>query len=129
MSDDNGQIFTSVREWTISDDENNELPYEEAEGFLHFIDKYISRTMGTHFLSQWRKLNRTKTILDKITASDIAYTILVYENSKEVWDKEIEIRENTTNDDERRKAIRHKKPKYHEGKGKPLKRFGGWLDI
>ena len=61
--------------------------------------------MGTHFLSQWKKLNRTKTILDKITASDIAYTILVYENTKEVWDEEIEIRENTTNDDERRKAI------------------------
>ena len=85
--------------------------------------------MGTHFLSQWRKLNRTKTILDKITASDIAYTILVYENSKEVWDEEIEIRENMTNDNERRKVIRHKKPKYHEGRGKQLKRFGdGWLD-
>ena len=74
-------------------------------------------------------MNWTKKILDKITASDITYTILVYKNSKEVWDEEIEIRENTTNDDERRKAIRHKKPKYHEGRGKPLKQFGdGWLD-
>ena len=128
--DNNGQIFVSVRKWATGNDENeDELTYEDAEGFLRFIDKYICRAMGTHFLSQWKKLNRTKTILDKITASDIAYTILVYENSKEVWDEEVEIRENTTNDDERRKAIRHKKPKYHEGRGKRLKRFGdGWLD-
>ena len=81
MSDNNGRIFVSVREWATSNDENeDELTYEEAEGFLRFIDKYICRAMGTHFLSQWKKLNRTKTILDKITASDIAYTILVYEN-------------------------------------------------
>ena len=74
-------------------------------------------------------MNWTKKILDKITASDITYTILVYKNSKEVWDKEIEIRENMTNDDERRKAIHHKKPKYHEGREKRLKRFGDeWFD-
>ena len=43
MSDNNGRIFFSVREWATSDDENeDELTYDEAEGFLHFIDKYIS---------------------------------------------------------------------------------------
>jgi len=59
---------------------------------------------------QWSKSNRTKTFLDKITASDIAYTILVYENSNEVWKEELQIRAMSTTDDERRKAMREKKP-------------------
>ncbi len=59
-----------------------------------------------------------QSILDKITASDIAYMILVYKNSKEVWEEELEIRGSEMPDDEKRTAIRHKKPKYHEGRGK-----------
>ncbi len=42
--------------------------------------------------------------MDKVTASDIAYRILVYENSNEVWEEELQIRANSTTDDERRKA-------------------------
>jgi hypothetical protein len=58
---------------------------------------------------QWSKSNRTKTFLDKVTASEIAYTILVYENSNEVWKEEFKIRAISTTDDERRKAMREKK--------------------
>jgi hypothetical protein len=55
--------------------------------------------------------------------------ILVYKNSKEVWEEELEIRGSVMPDDEKRKAICHKKPKYHEGRGKRLRRFGdGWTD-
>jgi hypothetical protein len=78
---------------------------------------------------QWSKSNRTKTFLDKVTASDIAYTILVYENSKEVWKEELQIRATSRTDDERRTATRVKKPRYHEGRGKRLKRYGdGWTE-
>ena len=43
MIDNNGRIFVSVREWATSNDENkDELTFDEAEGFLRFIDKYIS---------------------------------------------------------------------------------------
>jgi hypothetical protein len=78
---------------------------------------------------QWSKSNRTKTFLDKVTASDIAYTILVYENSKEVWNEELQIRATSRTDDERRTATRVKKPRYHEGRGKRLKRYGdGWTE-
>jgi len=59
---------------------------------------------------QWSKSNRTKTFLDKVSASDIAYTILVYENSKEVWKEELQIRANSRTDDERRTATREKNP-------------------
>ncbi len=54
------------------------------EDFMQFLDKYVSHAVGTHYFMQWSKSNRTKTFLDKVIASDIAYTILVYENSKEV---------------------------------------------
>ncbi len=85
--------------------------------------------VGNHHFMQWSKSNRTETFLDKVTASDIAYTILVYENSKEVWNEELQIRATSRTDDERRTATRVKKTRYHEGRGKHLKRYGDdWTD-
>jgi hypothetical protein len=52
-------------------------------------------------------LNRSKTFLDKVTASDIACTILVYENTKEVWEEEVQIKANYKNDEERCNAMHH----------------------
>jgi hypothetical protein len=75
------------------------------------------------------KLNRSKAFLDKVTASDIAYTILVYENTKEVWEEDLQIKASSRTDEERHNAMHHKKIKYHVGRGKRLKRFGdGWTN-
>jgi hypothetical protein len=64
-----------------------------------------------------------------MTASDIAYTILVYENTKEVWEEDLQIKASSRTDEGRHNAMHHKKPKYHVGKRKHLKRFGiGWTD-
>ncbi len=64
-----------------------------------------------------------------MTASDIANTILVYENTKEVWEEDLQIKASYKNDEERRNTMHHKKPKYHGRRGKHLKRFGdGWID-
>ncbi len=66
-----------------------------------------------------------------MTASDIAYTILGYENTKEVWEEEVQIKASYKNDEERRNAMHHKKTQvlYHVGRGKFLKRFDdGWTD-
>jgi hypothetical protein len=79
---------------------------------MQFLDKYVSHAVGNHYFMQWSKSNRTKTFLDKVTVSDIAYTILVYENSYEVWKEELKIiRASSTTDDERHKATREKKNK------------------
>jgi hypothetical protein len=48
-----------------------------------------------------------------VTASDIANTILVYENTKEVWELALQIKASSRTDEERRNAMHHKKPKYH----------------
>ena len=64
-----------------------------------------------------------------MTASDIAYKILVYETTKEVWEEDLKIKARYKNDEERHNAMHHKEPKYHVGGGKHLKRFGdGWTD-
>jgi hypothetical protein len=55
-------------------------------------------------------LNRSKTVLDKVTASDIAYTILVYENTKEVWEEEVQIKARYKNGEERGNAMHYKNP-------------------
>ncbi len=72
-------------------------------------------------------MNRNKTLLDKLTSSDIAYTILIYENSKEVWDEEIHIKLTSKSKDEVKKASRTAKPKYHKGRGQRFKCYDdGW---
>ncbi len=64
-----------------------------------------------------------------MTASDIAYTILVYENTKEMWEEDLQIKASYKNDEDRRNIMHHKKTNYHVGRGKHLKRFGdGWTD-
>ncbi len=47
----------------------------------------VSHAVGNHYFLQWSQLNRSKTFLDKVTVSDIAYTTLVYENTKEVCEE------------------------------------------
>ena len=97
----------NVREWQ---QQGSFIPsYNEAELFLIFIDKYVKLAVGGHFIAKWMKMNRNKTLLDKLTSSDIAYTILVYENSKEVWEEEWHIKKSISDDIQRKQVTRHKK--------------------
>ena len=99
----------TVRKWT-TDLQHAQPTDDYLKDFIRFHDKYVSHAVGNHHFMQWSKSNRTKTFLDKVTASDIAYTILVYENSKEVWKEELQIRAKSRTDDERRMAMRVKNP-------------------
>ncbi len=80
--------------------------------------------MGNNTYARWKKSHQTKTLLDKISESDIAYTILVFENSKEVWEEELSIKARVKTDEERKHAEQHHNPRYHETRGKRLKRYG-----
>ncbi len=54
---------------------------------------------------------------------------VVYENTKEVWEEDLQIKASSRTDEESPNAMHHKKPKYNVGRGKHLKRFGnGWTD-
>jgi hypothetical protein len=64
--------------------------------------------VANHYFLQWSKLNRSKTFGDKVTASDIANTILFYENTKEVWEEDLKIKASYKTDKERHNAMHHK---------------------
>jgi hypothetical protein len=81
-------IYVNVRGWT-SYLQDSKPTYDQAKHFLRFLDKYVSHAVGNHYFLQWSKLNRSKTFLDKVTASDIAYTVLVYKNTKELWEEDV----------------------------------------
>ncbi len=68
--------YVNARGW-ISYPQDSKPTYDQAEHYLRFLDKYVSHAVGNHYFLQWSKLNRSQTFLDKVTASDIAYTILV----------------------------------------------------
>jgi hypothetical protein len=65
------------------------LLFSEAEPLLYyFLDKYVTRIMvgGAKAMGKYYyKANKSKTLLDKLTVSDIAYSMLVYENAYDVW--------------------------------------------
>lgn len=123
--DGSSSLVRNVKCWTRTD--SLELTYEDAEPFLRFIDKYVKLAVGGYYVNKWIRMNRNKTLLDKVTSSDIAYTILVCENSTEVWDEEIRIKQECHTRDEMKRAKRTAKQKYHEGRGKRLKRYeDGW---
>jgi len=100
----------TARKWT-TDLQHAQPTDDDLKDFMQFLDKYVSHAVGIHHFMQWSKSNRTKTFLDKVTASDIAYTILVYKNSNKVWKEELQIRIRATSrtDDMRRTATREKK--------------------
>ena len=77
----------NARRWT-TDLQDKQPTYDQAEHFLRFLDKYVSHAVGNHYFLRLSKLNMTKTFIDKVTASEIAYTISVYKNSKKVWEEE-----------------------------------------
>jgi hypothetical protein len=127
-SNSSGKIHVNARGRT-SNPQDSKPTYDQAEHLLRFLDKYVSHAVGNHYFLQWSKSNRSQNFLDKVTASDIAYTILVYENTKEVWEEDLQIKASSRTDKERCNAMHHKKNKYHVGRGKHLKRFGdGWID-
>jgi hypothetical protein len=116
-SDNSGKINVNARVRT-SNPQESKPTYDQAEHFLRFLDKYVSHAVGNHYFLQLSKSNRSKTFLDKVTASDITYTILVYENTKEVWEEDLQIKASSRTDKERHNAMHHKKNQVSCRKGK-----------
>ncbi len=75
-SNNSGKIYVNARGWT-SNPQDSKPTYDQAEHFLRFLDKLVSHAVGNHFFLKWSKSNRSKNFLDKVTASDITYTILI----------------------------------------------------
>ena len=104
------------------------IPYEENLEFLTFMDFYVSKLAGARELKSWSVKNPGKTLLDKMTASDIAYAILVYENGIDVWMERFQKKQMNT--EEQSQAIQSATLKYHHPVGTKLKAYhDGWTQL
>jgi hypothetical protein len=66
------------------------IGYEGAESFLYFLDKYVTVMVGgTRAMAKYYKINSGKTLLDRLSPSDIAYSVLIYESAYDTWAEEI----------------------------------------
>jgi hypothetical protein len=123
---EDGEVLPSTRSWVSK---NILHPsYSDAEPFLHFLDKYTMIVVGrSKAMRGYCKINKGKTLLDRVTESDIAYGLLVYENSYDVWMEEI-VKLETCASKEEKKAFKHvAENKYHVQPGTRLPLYSdGW---
>jgi len=123
---EDGEVLPSARSWVSK---NILHPsYSDAEPLLHFLDKYTMIVVGgSKAMGGYYKINKGKTLLDRVTESDIAYGLLVYENSYDVWMEEI-VKLETCASKEEKKAFKHvAKNKYHVQRGTRLPLYSdGW---
>ena len=102
----------SVQNWTKT--KVFKIGYEGAELFLYFSDKYVTFMVGgTRAMAKYYTINCRKKLLDRLTPSDIAYSVLIYESVYDTWSKEI-IKSETCVTIQEKKAFQHKAVlKYH----------------
>lgn len=117
-----GELFGDL--FTRSDWSCEEQP-ECLRDLIYFIDHYATKVVGVRGMARFHKDHPDKTVLDKLTMSDIAYAILIYENTVDVWDEITYNKEKSAHDEERTGATQ----KYHIDKGSRLPTFSsGWTD-
>ena len=124
--DDDGEVLPSARAWFLGKVLNP--TYNDVESFLYFLDKYTRIIVGGSIaMAEYMKLNKGKTLIDRVTVSDIAYSMLVYESSYDVWMEEI-FKEETCTTREEKKAFKNVAiNKYHVQRGARLAVFAdGW---
>ena len=89
---------------------------------LRFIDKYVKHNWNSDVLANWKRNNRQKTLVHKISYKDLALVTLVYETKMEIWAEDMEEKEKGT-------VVRQAAAKYHLKKGaRCRKNTDGWTE-
>ena len=125
---DDGKLIPGARGWIAK--MISKPSYDAAESLLYFLDKYTTIVVGgARAMGKYYKQNRGKTLLDKLTVSDIAYSILVYENAYDVWSEEIIKTKTCSTEDERKEFRSTAMNKYHVKRGTRLPVYqDGWTN-
>ena len=109
-----GLILSSFRNYK----EGSVLPSGLLLQVVQFIEKYVKLNFGDKNCKQEWKDRPHLSLPDMLTSMEFAYSIVLYESMKRVWDQEIEYRASTA--EEKQGYIKDKVPKYHCGKGTRL---------
>jgi hypothetical protein len=124
--DEDEKLLPEQRMWIRN--KVTEPSYEDAEPLLYFFDKYATIVVGgARALGKYFKQNRGKSLLDKLTVSDIAYSFLVYESAHDVWKEEVMKAKTCATADERNSFEHKAVNKYHVKRGTRLPVYqDGW---
>ena len=119
---DTGRILV---DFLLLDLDVTEITYQDCLEFLTFMDYYVSKLIGSRELKKFCVQYPGKTLLDKMTASDIAFAILCYENGVDVWLERFRIKR--MNNLDREAFEKTVSLKYHHRPGTKLKAYeDGW---
>jgi hypothetical protein len=122
---ENEMACPSVRKWTKT---KGKLAYEEAEPFLYYLDKYATVLVGgARSMAKYLKNHNGNTLLDRLTPSDIAYSVLLYESAHDMWKEEIHKCETCQTIQEKKEFQHTASLKYHVKRGTKIALFqDGW---
>ena len=110
-------------------DPKRDMTSDETSNIFYFIVECVVKTYGTKKISSYIERNVDSTVLDMITVSDIAYSVVVIENSGDVWEQQEYLKtcdaeelEEYKNPDklepEEKEMYQKKTPKYTQRKGR-----------
>jgi hypothetical protein len=106
------------------------LTYNDTVKFRCFIDWYAKQAVENCNFGKWMKLNGSKILLDRNIPSDMAYTIVVYEDSIDGWRGELQMKARSKTKEGRQRAQRYQNPKYHHAMGKCIECYSdGWTCV
>ena len=114
-------------DFLLLDLEVTEITYQDCLEFLTFMDYYVSKLIVSRELNFFCVLYPGKTLLDKMTASVIAFAILCYENRVDVWLERIKMKR--MNNVDREAFEKTASLKYHHPPGTKFKAYkDGWTE-
>lgn len=94
--------------------------------FIYFLDHYATKVYGPRSVETYLRTHRDKSVLDRFTVSDLAYGVLVYENTVALWENKIVRRESRESLGENEVRVVQK---YHRNEGARLRTFEcGWTE-
>ncbi len=119
---ENEMVCPSVRKWTKT--KGFKLAYEEALHFLYFLDKYTTVMVGgARSMTKYYKNYNRNMLLDRMTPSEIAYSVLVYESAHDMW-RELFLKSGTCHTIQEKKEFQHTASlKYHVKQGTKIALF------
>ena len=124
---ENEMAYPSVRNWRKT--KGFKLAYEGAEPFLYFLDKYATvMAGGARSMTKQYKNYNGNTLLDRLTPSEIAYSVLVYESAHDIWKEEILKSEKCHTIQEKKEFQHTASLKYHVKQGTRDCAFPGRMD-
>jgi hypothetical protein len=123
---ENEMAGPNVRNWKKT--KGFKLAYDEAKHFVYFLDKCTTVMVGgARSMTKYYRNYKGNTFLDRLTPSNIAYSVLLYESVHDMWKEEIHTCETCQTIQEKKEFQHTASLKYHVKQGTKIALFqDGW---